>query len=126
MAQTMTIKQTGYQIVGMTALELWGGAEGTIPMKPVKLNQENFPTTEQIREAINDNNFGAMEMEGALVRVDTLWEYGAKTYGDVQYINLKKGYSDQHVLNVLSWGHPESLVCVWNLDEELLIKNGLV
>lgn len=125
MAQTMNIKQVGYQIVGMTALDLWGGGEGVIPMEPVKLTQESFPTTEQIRESINDNGFGVQAMEGAVVRVDTIWEHGAKTYGEAQYINLENGYTDRHVMEVLSWGHPDSPVSIWELDDATLAKGGL-
>lgn len=120
----MTIKQVGFQIVGMTALALWGGGEATIPMQPVKLHQENFPTEEQIREAVNDNGFGVECMEGAMVRVDTIWEHGARTYGEAQYINLA-GYSDKHVMQVLSWGHPDSPISIWELDNETLAKGGL-
>ena len=68
MAKTMTVQAIGFQIVGMTALALWGGGEGVIPMEPVKLAHESFPTEEQIREAINDNGFGVECMEGAIVR----------------------------------------------------------
>ena len=32
MAKTMTVQAIGFQIVGMTALALWGGGEGVIPM----------------------------------------------------------------------------------------------
>ena len=124
MAQTITIKQIGYIIVGMTALDLWGGGEGVIPMKPVTINQESFPTAEQIRESINDNGFGVQAMEGAVVRVDTIFEHGARTYGEAQYINLDKGYSDEHVMEVLSWGHPDSNVSIWDLSDEDLAKGG--
>ena len=123
MAQTMTVKQIGYVIVGMTALSLWGGGDGNIPMKPVKINQESFPTAEQIREAINDGGFGCEFMEGAVVRVDTLFEHGARTYGEAQYINLS-GMSDKHVMEILSWGHPESYVSIWQLPDEVLAKGG--
>ncbi len=125
MAKTMTVQAIGFQIVGMTALALWGGGEGVIPMEPVKLAQESFPTEEQIREAINDNGFGVQAMEGAVVRVDTLYEHGAKTYGDAQYINLDKGYSDKHVLQLLSIGHPDSPVDIWDLDDDTLAKGGM-
>lgn len=125
MAQTMTVQAIGFQIVGMTALALWGGGEGVIPMKPVKLYQEEFPTEQQIRESINDNGFGVECMEGAIVRVDTLYEYGAEIDGDAQYINLDKGYSDKHVLRLLSIGHPESSVDIWDLDDNILAKGGL-
>lgn len=125
MAKTMTVQAIGFQIVGMTALALWGGGEGIIPMKPVKLAQESFPTEEQIREAINDNGFGVECMEGAVVRVDTLYEHGAKTYGDAQFVNLDKGYSDKHVLQLLSIGHPESPVNICELDDETLAKVGM-
>ena len=117
----MTVNQIGFQIVGLTALALWGGGEGVIPMKPVTLHQESFPTEEQIRESINDNGFGVECMEGAVVRVDTLYEHGAKTYGEEQFINLS-GYSDSHVLNLLNTDHPESPVSIWKLDDDILAK----
>ena len=121
MKKTMTVQAIGFQIVGLTALALWGGGEGVIPMEPVKLAQESFPTQEQIRDAINDNGFGVECMEGAIVRVDTLYEYGACTYGDAEFINLA-GYSDKHVLQLLSIGHPDSPVDIWDLDDDTLIK----
>lgn len=124
MAKTMTVQAIGFQIVGMTALSLWGGGEGVIPMKPVKLAQESFPTEEQIREAINDNGFGVEFMEGAVVRVDTLYEHEAKTYGDAQFINLA-GYSDKHMLQLLSIGHPDSPVDIWELDDDTLAKGDM-
>ena len=124
MKKTITVQAIGFQIVGLTALALWGGGEGVIPMEPVKLAQEGFPTQEQIREAINDNGFGVECMEGAIVRVDTLYEHGARTYGDAEFINLA-GYSDKHVLQLLSIGHPESPVSIWELDDDTLIKGEL-
>ena len=124
MAKTMTVQAIGFQIVGMTALALWGGGEGVIPMEPVKLAQESFPTEEQIREAINDNGFGVQAMEGAVVRVDTIWEHGAKTYGEAQFVNLS-GYSDKHVIGVLSIGHPDSPVDIWELDDDTLAKGDM-
>jgi len=124
MAKTLKVKAIGFQVVGMTALALWGGGEGVIPMEPVRLAQESFPTQEQIREAINDNGFGVECMEGAVVRVDTLYEYGARTYGDTEFINLS-GYSDKHVIQLLSIGHPESPVSIWELDDDTLIKGEL-
>ena len=124
MKKTMTVQAIGFQIVGLTALALWGGGDGVIPMEPVRLAQESFPTEEQIREAINDNGFGVEFMEGAIVRVDTLYEHGARTYGDAQFINLAR-YSDKHVLQLLSIGHPDSTVDIWDLDDDTLIKGEL-
>ena len=121
----MTVKLVGFQIVGLTALALWDGSEGTIPMKPVKLVQTTYPTQEQIRESINDNGFGVECMEGAVVRVDALYEHDARTYGEAQFINLA-GYSDKHVLQLLSTGHPEAPVSVAKLDEDLLAANDLL
>ena len=121
----MTVKLVGYQIVGLTALALWGGGEATIPMEPVKLVQTTYPTEEQIRESINDNGFGVECMEGAVVRIDALYEYGAKDYGEAQFINLA-GYSDKHVLQLLSTGHCEAPVSVQELDEDLLAANDLL
>ena len=125
MAQTMTIKAMGFEIVGLTALLLWDDSEGTIPMKPVRLRQEEFPTIEQIREAVNDNGFGCQRIEGAVVRVDTLYEYGARTYGEAQLVNMMKGYDDRHVLKTLSIGHPDCGVNIWELDDATLAKADL-
>lgn len=124
MATVITVKQIGYQIVGLTALALWGGGEGTIPMEPVKLTQEDFPTEQQIRDAINDNGFGVECMEGAVVRVDTIYEHGAKTYGDALFVNLSR-YSDKHVANVLCNGHPDSTVDIWELSDKELTRLGI-
>lgn len=121
----MTVKLVGYQIVGLTALALWGGGEGTIPMAPVKLVQTTYPTQEQIRESINDNGFGVECMEGAVIRIDALYEHGAKDYGEAQFVNLA-GYSDKHVLQLLSTGHYEAPVSVNELDEDLLVANDLL
>lgn len=123
--KTLTVQLIGFQIVGMTALALWGGGEGTIPMEPVRLNQESYPTPEQIREAINDNGFGVECMEGALVRIDELYTNGAREYGETQFMNISH-YSDKHVLDVLTWGHEQSPVSVWELDDEILRRNGLL
>jgi hypothetical protein len=120
----MTVRLIGYQIVGLTALALWGGGEATIPMAPVKLVQTTYPTQEQIRESINDNGFGAECMEGAVIRIDALYEHGAKDYGEAQFINLA-GYSDKHVLQLLSIGHPDSQVDIWELDDDTLAKGDM-
>jgi len=125
MAQTMTIKAIGFEIVGLAALLLWDDSEGTIPMKPVRLRQEDFPTIEQIREAVNDNGFGCQRIEGAVVRVDTLYEYGARTYGDAQFVNMIKDCHDSHVLKLLSIGHPDCAVNIWELDDATLAKADL-
>lgn len=126
MKKQMTVNQIGFIIVGMSALNLWGGGSGTIPMEPVKLMQNTYPTTEQIREAVNDNGFGVESILGAVVRVDTLYEYGAKEYGEEQLVTLCPDRCYKHLGEVLSWDHPESPVCLWSLPDEQLMQIGLL
>lgn len=125
MKKSITVNQIGFIIVGMSALNLLGGGEGTIPMKPVKLMQHEYPTEQQIREAVNYNGFGVESILGAVVRVDTLYEYGAKEYGEEQLVNFYPRCS--HLLGkVLSWDHPESPVNVWSLPDDQLKQIGLL
>ncbi len=122
--KTLTVKQIGYEITGMAAINLLGGGSGTIPMYPTRLTQEKEPTAQQIQEAVNDGGFGCESILGALVRVDTLYECGAVEYGETQLINLCPVAT--HLLGkVLSWGHEQASVSVWELDDDQLIQLGL-
>ena len=122
----LSCKQIGFQIVGMAAISLWGGGEGTIPMYATRINSDVPPTMEQIRAAVNDGGFGCQSIMGAVVRVDTLYEHGAKTYGEAQLINLSPaGAWTRHLGKVLSWGHDNSAVSVWDLSDSDLSIIGL-
>ena len=77
MVRTITLKQIGYTITGEATLNLWGGGEGVIPMKPVII-----PELETVRvlEAINDNGFGCESFAGARVDIYRTYERGVKVY----------------------------------------------
>lgn len=89
MEKTITVKQIGYRIHGVTMFRMWGGGDATIDMEPVILKQESFPTEEQIREAINDNGFGCEFYWGALIAVDTLWTDNVTDYGEERLVILR-------------------------------------
>jgi len=119
--KSLTCKLIGFQIVGMAAINLWGGGEGTIPMYPTRINSNEPPTLAQIQDAVNDGGFGCESILGAVVRVDALYEHGAKTYGEAQLINnAHAGSWTVRLGEVLSYGHPESDVSVWDLPESEL------
>lgn len=122
----ITCNHIGFIIVGLAAINLWGGGEGTFPMKSTRINTTEPLTQEQIREAVNDGGFGAESIMGAVVRVDTIYEHGAKTYGDAQIINFSPaGAWSRHLGEVLSWGHEQSPVSVWECDDDQLKTVGL-
>lgn len=122
----ITCNQIGFIIVGLAAIKTWGGGEGTIPMMSTRINTTELPTQEQIREAVNDGGFGAKSIMGAVVRVDTIYEHGAKTYGDAQIVNFSPaGAWSHHLGEVLSWGHEQSPVSVWECDDDQLKTVGL-
>ena len=45
----ITCNHIGYIIVGLAAINLWGGGEGTTPMKSTRINTTEPLTQEQIR-----------------------------------------------------------------------------
>lgn len=113
-------KITGYVVEGLTAMCLWGDDDAVIPMEPVKFDHE--PSEQEIREAVNDNGFGCQFYYGAIVRVDAIYEHGARVYGDeVKFINFGR-VSDNCVLDILAYGHSESKVTVWELECEAYDK----
>lgn len=114
MAKNIICTPTGYVLVGLVAISLWGGGEGTMPMYDVKFDHE--PTAEEIREAINDGGMGCEYYMGAVVRLDTVYTHGARTYGDAEYINLSHD-SDDHVKEVLECGHELAKVHLWEVEE---------
>lgn len=110
------IKQTGFTIVGLSLISLWGGGEGNIPMTPVRLEQSEFPSVQQIREAINDGQYGCESILGVIYRVDTNYELGARECGDTKFINLS-GMPDKYVLDRLAYSHEDSPVSVFEVAE---------
>lgn len=113
MAKNIICEPTGYVLVGLVAISLWGGGEGTMPMYDVKFDHE--PTANEIREAINDGGMGCESYLGAVVRLDTVYTHGARTYGNADYINLSR-CSDEHVKEVLAIGHEGAQVNLWDAE----------
>lgn len=120
-----TVKQIGYLIVGLAALSFTDGQEGTIPMKSVRLMQDSYPTEQQIHDAVNGGSYWTEDVAAAVVRIDTLYELGARERGQEAKLVCLQPCNIPHVLNVLSWGYPECAVSVWDLPEETLSKYGL-
>ena len=75
-AQQITLNHVGYSIEGEAILNLWGGGQGTIEMKKVRINKDEL-TVENILSAINDNGFGCESIDFATVDIYALYgEYG--------------------------------------------------
>lgn len=75
--KTITLNQVGYLVQGETTLNLWGGGQGTIEMKPTVIEEL---TLANVIEAINDNGFGCESFAEASVDVAILYERGVKEY----------------------------------------------
>ena len=75
-AQQITLNHVGYSIEGEAVLNLWGGGQGTIEMKKVRINKDEL-TVENILSAINDGQFGCESIDFATVDIYALYgEYG--------------------------------------------------
>ena len=77
MVRTITLRQIGYTIRGEATLNLWGGGEGVIPMKPVIIPELE---TGRVLGAINDNGFGCESFAGARVDIYRTYERGVEVY----------------------------------------------
>lgn len=77
MVRTITLRQIGYTIKGEATLNLWGGGEGVIPMKPVVIPELD---TGRVLGAINDNGFGCESFDGAKVDIYRTYERGVEIY----------------------------------------------
>lgn len=77
MKREITLKQVGYRITGTATLNLWGGGQGSIDIKPSILAEL---TTEGVIKSINDNGFGCESFAGANVDISVLYEGGVGEY----------------------------------------------
>ena len=68
--RTITLNQIGYLVEGVTTLNLWGGGQGEIVMKPVEIKELN---TVEVLKAINDNGFGCESYDSACVDIYRLY-----------------------------------------------------
>ena len=58
------LKHEGYFITGKAKLNLWGGGQGAVVMKPFHVNH-----LREIRDKINDNGFGCESIEEACCNI---------------------------------------------------------
>ena len=69
----ITLKHTGYSVTGVALINLWGGGQGEVLMDEVTIDE---PTTENIRNAVNDGQFGCESIESATVHLNAIYERG--------------------------------------------------
>ena len=77
MHREVTLKQQGYIVSGTVRLHCWGGGEGDMEMKPVKITEL---TTENVLKSINDNGFGCEYYESADIVICSDYGYNLSEY----------------------------------------------
>ena len=83
----VTLKQVGYVVTGESTLNLWGGGQGSISIKPEKVKRVS---KEIILACVNDNGFGCESIDSAEIDIYDLYESGYQEfnrtiYADSQY-----------------------------------------
>lgn len=68
--ETITLEKVGYFVTGEVVLNLWGGGQGSIEMKPTLIEEL---TKENIINSINDNGFGCESYDSAEVYIYTAY-----------------------------------------------------
>ena len=66
---TITLKQQGYLIKGVSDLTPWGGGNAAIQMTSFKVS-----TLKEIKDGINDGGFGVENINGAVCDVYRLYK----------------------------------------------------
>lgn len=79
--ETVTLKQIGYKFSGTAILNLWGGDQGTIEMKPW-IVKGDFDRQKMI-EGINDSGFGCESYESAEIWVNKLFDNGYTEFDEI-------------------------------------------
>jgi hypothetical protein len=68
--KTITLKQTGYYITGVSDVTPWGGGNACICMKPFRIALPFDKITDKmLLDSINDNGFGVESINGAICDV---------------------------------------------------------
>ena len=75
--RTVTLKQTGYYVTGISDLTMWGGGNACIEMKAFEIPKVNKKI---LLENINDNGFGVSSINGAVCNIYVLYENGYKEF----------------------------------------------
>ena len=70
-SKTLTLEAVGYRFTGTACIIDWYNNHGSIKMKPFNIYFSEFNTHEEfmalLQERLNDNEFGAQDLRGALV-----------------------------------------------------------
>ena len=79
MKRTKKITQVGFILKGNVTLNFWGGGEGTIVMKDLKLTYETM-TPKNILRCVNDNGFGCENIASAEIDIYIWYNNGSTEY----------------------------------------------
>ena len=75
MPKTVTLEQTGWKVEGLALINLWGGGQGEIPIKPSTIPLGKL-TKESLHRAINDGGFGCESIQSATLYVGEIYQGG--------------------------------------------------
>ena len=97
--KTITLKQVGWYFEGEVVMDMWGGGQRSVCMKPWRTTGEF--SEEEMMCGINDGQFGCESIDSAIVQAYRLYEGGYKEFEqdyeyDIDELNrfqkkLKKG-----------------------------------
>jgi hypothetical protein len=86
--KALSLDFKGYSIQGEAHMTLWGGAQGSINMQEVFIEDGQL-SADRLKESVNDNGFGCQSIDYAIVDI-------YKCYGEYPYY---KEYDRTIVLN---------------------------
>jgi len=75
--KTITLKQVGFYVCGISDVTLWMGGGACIEMEPFTVKEIN---RKEILWNVNDNGFGVQSVNGAVCDIYELYEHGHKEY----------------------------------------------
>lgn len=87
MAKTLTLKQTGFWVRGMSRILLWGGGAAQVVMNPFHVD-----SLDEIPGKVNDGRFGCQAIIGAECEVFEDYE------GTRRYLE-DRSYDEQDLVN---------------------------
>ena len=79
MKTTIELKLNYIEISGQALLNLWGGGQGVIEMKTIKLKPEKA-TKNNILRCVNDNGFGCESIQSASIDITSVYGNGHCEY----------------------------------------------
>ena len=96
--KTITLKQIGFQVTGMSDLTLWGGQNGCIEMKAFNVNSidEN-----ELLSNLNDNGFGCQSINGGICDIWELYENDYREFSETIAVGKVSDYTTECYYNML-------------------------